>query len=34
MAEKIVEKKVIGSTEGKLAILIFIVSFILGILAQ
>ena len=28
------EKKVIGSTEGKLAILIFVVTFILGILAQ
>jgi hypothetical protein len=28
------EKKVIGSTEGKLAIVIFVVSFILGILAQ
>jgi hypothetical protein len=34
MAEKKVENKVIGSTEGKLAILIFVVSFILGILAQ
>ncbi len=28
------EKKVIGSTEGKLSIVIFVVSFILGILAQ
>lgn len=28
------EKKVVGSTEGKLAIAIFVVSFILGILAQ
>ena len=34
MAEKTAEKKVIGSTEGKLSIAIFVVSFILGILAQ
>ena len=28
------EKKAVGSTEGKLAIAIFLVSFILGVLAQ